>query len=164
MDLQIQNSLPGLHQELEKHIFKITDQDIRSISKNVWQRKTKTYINEKNRQDPLEDIKGYKKLDFEKLSKESFERKPYFYSMNLESVRMKFKISSHMVQTVRKICKGKYKLHSPRCPSCKDFPTSYDKKISTQEEENLLEGSFCQQKVNDDANHSSQLEDYLIAS
>ena len=90
LDLQIQNSLPGLHQELEKHILKITDQDIRSISKNVWQRKTKTYINEKNRQDPLEDIKGYKKLDFEKLSKESFERKPHFYSMNLEYVRMKF--------------------------------------------------------------------------
>ena len=85
------------------------------------------------------------------MSEEPFERKPYFYSMNLESVRMKFRISSHMVQTIRKNFRSKYKHASLRCPSCKDFPTIPDaRNSSTQEEENTIQGSFCQQKANDE--------------
>ena len=65
-------------------------------------------------------IKKYKKLSFEELSNDSFERKPYLSSLNLENARMCFRIASKLVPTIRKNYSSKYrKMGQPlTCPSC----------------------------------------------
>ena len=41
-------------------------------------------MKKKHREELLDDVARYKKLDLIKLSSEEFERKPYFDSLNLE--------------------------------------------------------------------------------
>ena len=41
--------------------------------------------------------------------------------MDLENVRMKFKITSKVVPTIRKNFPGKYKSRSLNCPSCRNL-------------------------------------------
>ena len=76
------------------------------------EKRTIKYIEEKNKIELLEDIKTYKKLHFEEMSKEKFERKSYFFENNLEDVRMMFKIKSEVLPTVRKNFARKYKNQS----------------------------------------------------
>ena len=78
-------------------------------------------MKEKNWKELLDDEKRYKIFYYETMAKELFERKKYFFNMNLESVRMKFRISSHVVPFVRKNFKAKYASRTLRCPSCKDI-------------------------------------------
>lgn len=69
----------------------------------------------------MNDIRKYKKLDFEELSKEKFERKSYLYELNLENARMMFKIKSKVVPTIRKNFSQKYEKKSLSCQSCKNM-------------------------------------------
>ena len=157
LDIQVSKDLPGLHRELKEHLDRISVEDIHMIPKSVWKRKVKDYITEINQRELLDDIRRSKKLDFEKMSKESFERKKYFFSMNLESVRMKFRISSHMVQTVRKNFRRRYQNVSLTCPSCKDSPLMIDMEVSSSQGEDFHpSGSFCQQISDDEMKSSSK--------
>ena len=65
-------------------------------------------------------MKHYKKLNYEELSKEQFSRKSYFYELDLESVRYRFRISSKMID-VRANFPRKYKRSGINCPSCKQL-------------------------------------------
>ena len=88
----------------------------------MWKEKVKEYISNKQRLELLDDIKKYKKLDYEELAKEKFEKKQYFEELNLEEIRLKFKISSKVVPTVRSHFNNKYKGKGRRCPSCVQPP------------------------------------------
>ena len=68
-------------------------------------------------------MRKYKKIDYAVVSKESFERKKYFYEMDLESVRMRLRISSGMVEGIKGNFKDKYRKSntSITCPSCKQI-------------------------------------------
>ena len=77
------------------------------------------HIKQKNRNQILEKIKHYKKLNYDEFEQESFERKPYFHTMNLENVRTRVRISSRMLATVRSDFPNKYKKKSLVCPSCR---------------------------------------------
>ena len=59
-------------------------------SKYIWRKRTRNYITEKNKNDLLDDIKGYKKLNFQELSEEKFERKNNFFEKNIYAVRLMF--------------------------------------------------------------------------
>ena len=52
-------------------------QDFKEMSKWSFKRKVKGYISQLHREELLEEIRGYKKLKFEELSADNFERKPY---------------------------------------------------------------------------------------
>ena len=93
-------------------------------TKRTWSNRVQNYINDKNRMDLLNDIRKYKKLSFEELSMEKFERKSYFSELDLESVRMMFKIQSKVVPTVRKNFSSKYRNKSLSCQSCKNLNPS----------------------------------------
>ena len=53
------------------------------------------------------------------METEEFGRKDYFHNLDLEGVRLRMKISSKVVPTVRSHFKRKYREKSLRCPSCK---------------------------------------------
>ena len=104
--------------EISDHLTNIGADDVHYVSKNVWKKRSKNYIRELNRAQLLEDIKKYKKLDYNEMSKETFERKEYFYKLNLEDIRLRFKISSQVVPSVRTSFPGKYRENGLHCPSC----------------------------------------------
>ena len=91
--------LPGLCREVENHISALgfnTD-ELEKVSKWQFKIQTKKYIYALNREQLLEEIRNSKKLSYEKLSQEQFERKQYFFQQNLENLRILFQVSSHLV-------------------------------------------------------------------
>ena len=57
-------------------------------------------------------------MNYDELSKEKFERKNYFSTLNLELARMKFRISSSCVPGVRTHYPRKYGNLPLACPAC----------------------------------------------
>ena len=64
------------------------------------------------------DMKKYREIDHNRMSRETFESKEYFYTLTLEDICLRFKISSHVVPSVRTSFPGKYRETGLRCPSC----------------------------------------------
>ena len=119
LDLQMNDkSLGGIYYECEEHLKQMGNPNLISISKARFKKIVRNFINEKNRQDLLEDIKQYKKLSYEKLKDEKYERKPYFHTLNLEETRVRFRVSNNMVQNFRKNYPGKFKGKSLSCQYC----------------------------------------------
>ena len=116
--LQLQEEAEGITSECKEHVRKMGNINPRETSKQLWKKRAKKYIEEKNKLELLEEIKKYKKLHYEDMSKETFERKAYFHENNLEDVRFMFKIKSEVLPTMRKNFSRKYK-NSLICPSCK---------------------------------------------
>ena len=114
----------GIVKELKEHLQKMGNVNPKDVSKTVWKKKTKQYIEEKNRKDILQDIRNYKKLNHDELSAEKFERKKYFSEMNLENARVMFKVKSQVLPTIRKNFPQKYRKESLLCPSCRDLNIS----------------------------------------
>ena len=121
--VQVERDL-GIVKELKEHLEKMGNINPREVSKMVWKRKTKQYIEEKNRKDLLQEIRNYKKLDHDELAEEKFERKKYFTEMNLENARVMFKVKSKVLPTIRKNFPQKYRKESLLCPSCRDLNIS----------------------------------------
>ena len=61
-------------------------------------------------------IKGYKKLSYDKLKNEEFKRKSYFSNLSLPQSWMCFRVASSHVQTIRTNFSRKYKYKSLACP------------------------------------------------
>ena len=116
-DLQVEHG-GGLHDEVEEHLSNLGVTDLRSVSKWQWRKCVKKYIFNLNKTQLLEDIKRYKKLDYDVLSKEPFERKPYLSTLSLKNARMRYRVSSGLVQTIRSNYPRKYKGQSLACPGC----------------------------------------------
>ena len=96
-DLQVAHSLPGLATSLQEHLNTLGVSDLTVISKVHWKKEIKKYCMELNRAQLLNSMKNSKKLNHEEFSRECFERKSYFFSLDLESVRYQFCISSKML-------------------------------------------------------------------
>ena len=124
-DLQVANSL-GMVAELQEHLDKIGIVDLTSVNKYQWRKTVRKYIIEANKKSLLESVKQYKKLNYEEFLSEPFSRKSYFYELDLESVRYRFRISSKMVD-VRANFPRKYQRSGINCPSCKQLRVVKDK-------------------------------------
>ena len=72
----------------------------------------------------------YKKIDMDEFQNDNFERKQYFYTMNIEQVRYKYRIENNMVATIRKNFSNKYKNSSLSCQSCRHIPENSDTNTS----------------------------------
>ena len=115
------DSLPGLYAEVEEHLNALGGEaNLREESKFFFKKKVKEYIKKKDREELLEDIGRYKKLDKNKLENDAFERKEYLDKLNLEDGRTRMRIEAKLIPTIL----GNYpSLHRRRgkslvCPSC----------------------------------------------
>ena len=112
------NGLKGLVTDIAEHLDKLNFEVNRSISKWSWKKLVKDYVRNKCRNELLESMKIYKKLDYEKSNNEEFKRKQYFYDLNLEQIRFRFKASSNMLESFKANFPSKYKNQSLRCKAC----------------------------------------------
>ena len=61
----------------------------------------KTEISKMNRNEILQNMKGYKKIDIKDHLNEPFRVQPYLRSLNISEARLKFKIKTCMTPTIR---------------------------------------------------------------
>ena len=120
LEEQITYSLPGLFQQNEQFIQDLGYNNFREMTKKQWSKKVKEFVFNKNRGEVLDSIRGSKKLDFEKLSSEKYEKKSYLNELDLESARILFRFHSKLIPTVRKNFSSQYRRKgvSLTCPSC----------------------------------------------
>ena len=120
LEEQMNFSLPGLYQQNILHIQELGIDNLRDMSKNQWRKTVEDYVSKINKTQVLEGIRDSKKLDFEKLSEEKYERKSYLSELDLESARILFRVHSRTVPTVMKNAPSKYRrMGIPlTCPSC----------------------------------------------
>ena len=122
-------SYPGLISECEVLLMNYELPPVSSTSKLSWKKLVNQKICEKNRYDLLEKIRppAYKKLDFETLSAEKFERKEYLDKLNLADARLRFSLRAKMTKTVQMNFKNdrKYKQNQWKCQDCQ-IPDTQD--------------------------------------
>ena len=112
--------IPSLLSEIQDHLLELDFHRNKNLSKWSWKKKVKGYIHDLCKAMLLQEIKGYKKISYEECSKEEFERKSYFRTLNLEQTRDRYRISSSMVKDIRGNFPSKYRGESLRCQSCKN--------------------------------------------
>ena len=124
LEIQLRNQLPGLGTDMEEHLVNIGATEVRGFPKLIWKRKVKEYVKELNKTKLLEESKKYKKIEYSKLVKDTYERKDYFKTLDLEDARLRFRISSNMVDSVRSNFPGKYRAKGKplACPFCSKEP------------------------------------------
>ena len=137
IDLEIDKNLQGgLISEMEEEIKEvgiIQLSEVQGISKWRCKSMVKKYVLKRNQETLLSSIQKYKKLNYTQMSQEPFERKSYFYDMNLENCRMLFRISSQMLD-LKTNMKNKYRNQSLTCRLCKsDDPESIQAEEKPQE-------------------------------
>ena len=71
----------GLFRELKDHLTFLGTLNLQTVSKWQFRKMVNSYLFEKNKSELLSQIKGYKKLNFDELSQEKLERKPYFFNL-----------------------------------------------------------------------------------
>ena len=96
------SSLPGLVRDCEEYLSSLNiSSDPSSFSKYQWRKTVKANLHAKNKNDLLQQINSYKKLDKQKLSEESYGRKSYLSTMTLKQSRTFFASRSMMLSTVQ---------------------------------------------------------------
>ena len=94
-------NLPGLVKECVQILNDSQISDIKRFSKPQWKNLIVKLCKKKNEDDLLDQIKNYKKLDFNELKKEHCNIKHYMTSLNLHSARLRFKIRAKMTPTIQ---------------------------------------------------------------
>ena len=111
-----------------------------SYSKGCWKSLIKSRIYSLNRSQLLTKIESYRKLDYDKLSREEYEVKPYLRDMNLRDARTLFSARSRMLP-LQANYKGvpEYRENNYLC-ECKEHEDSQAKVVSCQLYVHLKEG------------------------
>ena len=134
--------LPGLVEECHDLLLRYNIPDVTNeYSKSRWKSLVKRNVKQMNRNDILEMIRPYKKLNFENLSQEKFELKEYLTKMNLVDARMKFAIRARMTASVMMNFKGmtEFKNIGWKCQTCNE-PDTQEHVLICPEYKHLREG------------------------
>ena len=75
-------------------------------------------------------LKIIKKLNYDELVEEKFERKSYFSEMNIENSKIMFKVKNKVFPPIRKNFPRKYRVNSLLCPSCRNLDLTSQKEDS----------------------------------
>ena len=113
--------IKGLYREVKEHLDKLGIESLNAVSKRSYKALCKRYIFEKNKRDLINMAQGYKKIDVHEFENDTFKRKDYFHTLNLEEIRYKFRIENHFVATIRHNFPNLYRRRnmSLSCPSCR---------------------------------------------
>ena len=72
-----------------------------SLSKHQWRKLIREKVDQRNQKNLLDQIKTYKKLDYNQLAKEEYEAKPYLSNMTVPMARTYFALRTSMLKTVQ---------------------------------------------------------------
>ena len=100
---QTRLGLPGIHTECSNFLARFGLHNLHRYNKMQFKKVVKENIKMLNKERVIEMAKKkqYKKVSIETLSADDFIRKSYLSEMNVSDARIRFKVSSHMLQTVK---------------------------------------------------------------
>ena len=139
---------------MKEHLVKLKVESTRGYTKWQWRNLVKRYTYQKNREEIIQKARLYKKVSYEEYEREDFQRKEYFFKMNLESVRTRFRVANEMVATIRKNFSSKYRNKTLTCPSCIDVDPP---NISNSDNNSPNNNSNSQQHNNSSNNKQNSL-------
>ena len=118
-DVQKEHGL-GLVAECQQLLQDLNLNNIEVYSKVQFKRILNKLIYQKNREQLLDWMKGYKKINFDKCKEKPHKMQLYFKRLSVQETRMKFRIDSFLVPTIRENFKSnrKYKAEKLLCPDC----------------------------------------------
>ena len=99
--------------------YNINDEEIIGVSKDTWKKKVRMAVNKKFKENIIDEMKKYKKINHEGKADDEFELKTYFKYMKLEDARMRFSIECQMVPFIKFNFMNE-KAYAETCWSC-DF-------------------------------------------
>ena len=79
----------------------ISECEVVNYSESEWKTEISQKLKELNRNNILDQMKSYKKIDYFQKKQEPFEIKEYFKTMKLNESRMLFSLNSKMTKTVK---------------------------------------------------------------
>ena len=117
-DTQIRLKLPGVVTNCKQTLCELNIGDPKSYTKNQWRKRIKVITCQKNKEDLINWMKNYKKIDYKTYEDKRFEMSSYFKNLNIEDARMMLKIKLKMVPTIRSHFKSnkKFKADKYQCP------------------------------------------------
>ena len=136
-ELQNHFHLPSLMDECNSFIETFCHQKIENFTKNQWKKMVKRKIVEKNRQDLLDQMKGYQKIDYSTHENEPFKIQQYLQQMKLSQARLKFKIDCFMTPTVKLnfLNNDQFRRENYTCWDCSNIDSQAHVKICKEYEE-----------------------------
>ena len=81
----------GLFAEVNPHLDEIGIVSLNGVTKSQFKQQCKKHIFLKNKQTLLELAPGNKKINFQEFQNDYFERKSYFFHLDLEKVRYRYR-------------------------------------------------------------------------
>ena len=95
-DVQQRFAFPGLVQECNDFMVTFGITRIQQYSKIRWKTLVKNKITKMNKDDVISQSSSYKKINFENLTEEKFERQTYITKLNISEARLRFKLEAKM--------------------------------------------------------------------
>ena len=119
-EVQKELNLPGLVSECNAILIEAGVKDVEKYSKYQWKALVNRLCRKLNEDDLLDQMKNYKKLEYDELKNEHCEMKSYMVSLNLYNARLRFKIRSKMTPTIQMNFKNDpvYKANLWTCLGC----------------------------------------------
>ena len=122
--IQTKMELPGIAQDCADFLSRFGLYDLNLYSKEQFKKLVKEKIYELNRCKLLNSIKEkkYKKVDLKSLEKETFKTKDYFKELNVNDSRVRFKIASEMLPSIKMNFQSDKKFTADcwTCDGCRD--------------------------------------------
>ena len=100
-DVQQRLAFPGLVQECNDFMVMFGITRIKQYSKIQWKTLVKNKITKMNKDAVISQSSSYKKINFEHLTEEKFERQPYISKLNISEARLRFKLKAKMTPTIQ---------------------------------------------------------------
>ena len=103
--LQEHLQFPSLREEVVHFLNRHEISDMRKFTKIEWKRFVQRTIDLENREFIIKSAENYKKIDYLSMAAEEYRTKDYFYKLDLQKARLKFRVRSNCVSS----CKLHYK-------------------------------------------------------
>ena len=115
VEAQEKFNLPGLVQECQDFLSTAGINDVTIYSKQQWKSTIGKLIKHANEVDLIDKMKTYKKLDSLDITNESCKVKNYMQNLDLRGARLRFKLRSRMLPTVKANFKSKKEFIQKNC-------------------------------------------------
>ena len=117
-EVQKNLALPGLVKECQEFLDQNEIVRIDQFTKNQWKNLVKRKMIDMNKDDLLDLIKSYKKLDYNALKEESPKQMEYLSVLNIPEVRMRFKLKVGMTPLIMMNFQSDKVQHLWKCSGC----------------------------------------------
>ena len=117
---QLRLSLPGIASQCQETLNDWNMGDLTKFTKYSFKKAVTTKIRKKNKDELIEKMKKYKKVDYREYEKREFKMSEYFHKLNVEDSRMRLRAKLGMVPSIRNNFRNnkKFKDENYQCPDC----------------------------------------------